>query len=257
MSTAPDVQFYFESDRNHGYVPVLANSTLVSGSIVSQNAGSTNGTIYYQVGGGGLNGVFSNALGNNDPRRINNPRTDLDDVNDELTEAYDRKFGAGSWQRDSNNPPSPVPLTSLLVQVRPGVNVGEKVVGMVYSVGPMLDPAGLTASLRSVYIAIYTDAMNEIAASPTKIDAFRITMLSSGIYLNGAPIEPFADAAAGCIIDAVRTAVKAKPAALARLAILINTDTNAEFTKELNGFTNAATARGAKVTRSGFSLPTT
>ena len=84
---------------------------------------------------------------------------------------------------------------------------------------------------------------------------FSVAMLSSGIYRGGAPIAAFADAAAGCIIDAICAAVKIQPVKLGQLAILINTDTNVEFPKELNGFTNAATARGVTVTKTGFSIP--
>lgn len=246
MSTTPEIQFFFESNHNHGYVGVLANSELVSGAIVSQDAGSTNPGIYYQVGGGGLNGAFDAALG-----------AQVNTVNKELQTAYDKKFGAGSWDKDSNNPPSPLPLTSLLVPVSPAAHVGDKITGIVYSVGPILTSAGLTPAMRSVYTQIYVDAMNQIAANSTKIDGFRITILSSSIYRGNAPIAPFADAAAGCIIDAVRTAVKAQPTALGNLAILINTNANAAFPVELNGFTNAATALGVKVTAGGFSIPVT
>ncbi len=241
-----EIRFLFESNDQGGYVDVLSNSELVSGPLVSQNAGSTNPGIYYQVGGGGLNGAFASALG-----------TEADRVNKELKTAYDEKFGVGRWDKDSRQPPTPLPLTSLLVRVSPSAEVGNNVIGMVYSVGPMLTSAGLTANDCSLYTQIYADALHEIAANSTKIDGFRITMLSSGIYRGGAPIGPFADAAARCIIDAVCAAVKAQPVALGQLAILINTDTTAPFLKELKGFTSAATARGTKVTATGFSIPVT
>ena len=67
-------------------------------------------------------------------------------------------------------------------------------------------PHGLTApSEKSRYTQIYADAINEIAYTDSNINAFRITMLSAGIYRGDAPLADFADAAAGCIIDAVCT----------------------------------------------------
>lgn len=233
------IQFFFESNVTGQYVDVLAESKMISGAIVSQNAGSTNHDIYYQVGGSGLNGAFARALG---PQQVVK-------VNNQLQVSYDEKFGKGSWARDSKDSPSPSPLTSLLVPVEAGTSC----IGMMYSVGPRLTRDGLTPpSEKSRYTQIYADAMNEIAKSSTKIDGFRITMLSSGIYRGDAPLADFADAAAGCILDAVCASVKAQPLALAQLTILINTNLHAPFPTELQGFTNAATARGATVTSTGF-----
>jgi hypothetical protein len=243
MSALPEIQFLFESNDQGGYVDALANSALSTGSLVTQNAGSTNPGIYYQVGGGGLNGRFSAALG-----------TEAQAVNRALQRAYDERFGAGRWKQDSTDPPTPLPLTSLLVPVSPSVHVGDRVAGLVYSVGPVLTSAGIAGPTAQVYTQIYLDAMEAIAASRTKISAFRITMLSTGIYAANAPTAGLADAAAGCIIDAVRTATKANADALNGLVILINTDRNTDPPKELDGFTAAATAIGAKVTSSGFSV---
>lgn len=218
---------------------MLANSSLIPGAVVSQNAGSTNPGIYYQVGGGGLNGIFERALG---PQQVVS-------VNNQLQIAYDAKFGEGRWAKDSKEPPSHLPLTSLHVPVEAGNNC----IGMMYSVGPMLTRHGLTApSEKSRYTQIYADAINEIANTDSNINAFRITMLSSGIYRGDAPLADFADAAAGCIIDAVCTSVIAQPLALSQFGILINTDHNAPFPTELRGFKNAATARDAVITSNGF-----
>ena len=107
---------------------MLANSSLIPGAVVSQNAGSTNPGIYYQVGGGGLNGIFERALG---PQQVVS-------VNNQLQIAYDAKLGEGRWAKDSKEPPSHLPLTSLLVPVEAGNNC----IGMMYSVGPMLTPMG-------------------------------------------------------------------------------------------------------------------
>jgi hypothetical protein len=235
------IQFFFESNEQGGYVDVLANSSFFSGAVVSQNAGSTNSDIYYQVGGRGLNGVFARVLG---PQQVVG-------VNKELQIAYDAKYGAGRWAKDSVNPPSPIPLTSFLVPVK----AGNSCVGMMYSVGPQLTSDGLTAPAdKNRYTQIYADAMYEIAHNESVVYGFRVTMLSSGIYRGGAPIEAFADAAAGCIIDAVHASVVSQPSALSKLSILINTDLNAKFPVELTGFTNAASARGATITSNGFML---
>lgn len=235
------IRFFFESNEQGRYVDVLTNSSFISGAVVSQNAGSTNSDIYYQVGGGGLNGVFERALGPQQVVRVNN----------ELKISYDAKFGEGRWAKDSKEPPSPLPLTSLLVPVE----AGNSCIGMMYSVGPMLTRDGLGAPAEMErYTQIYADAMHEIAQKGSEVYGFRITMLSSGFYRGGAPLDAFADAAAGCIIDAVCASVVAHPLALSKLAILINTDRHATFPIELNGFTNAATARGATITSSGFIL---
>jgi hypothetical protein len=248
VSVRRGIRFRFESTEEGGWVDVLANSALVSGSVVTQNAGSTFPGIYYKVGGGGLNQVFFDELGGAEG---------VKNVNAELEKAYDAKFGEGSWDRDSENPPSPAPLTSLLVPLKAASGVGDNVVGMVYSVGPVLSEAGLTGSLQSNYTQIYRDAMTAIAASTTRPHAFRITMLSTNIYSGGAPIGPLADAAARCIIEAIRGAVIEDPVALAGLTILINTNRNAKPPKELDGFTHAATSLGLEVSGDGFSLPAT
>jgi hypothetical protein len=53
----------FESKNSNDCVGVMEESSLIRGPIASQNAGSTNQTIYYQVGGSGVNGFFATALG--------------------------------------------------------------------------------------------------------------------------------------------------------------------------------------------------
>lgn len=242
------VFFYFESNNKGGYVGVLSNSDLVTGNIVSQNAGSTNQGIYYQVGGGGLNGAFARALG-----------SQVKSVNAELKTAYDQKFGDNSWIRDSQKTPSPLPLTSLLVPVNHSEHVGQNCTGMMYSVGPILHKDGLNdTKTKTLYSQIYADAMSEIAKSHKNIDGFRITMLSSGIYRGNAPIQSFSNDAATLIINAVCAAIKAQPKKLGNLAILINTDTNSHFPKELKGFTYAAKLQNAsffsKDGKNGFSI---
>ena len=55
------IAFRYETSASGGYVPVLSDSSVVSGPIASQNAGSSFSTIYYQVGGDGVNGLFRGA----------------------------------------------------------------------------------------------------------------------------------------------------------------------------------------------------
>src|SRR5665213_987266 len=93
-------EFRFEMNATGNYVGVLANSALVKGKIASQNAGSSNAGIYYQVGGGGVNGYFHDAL--HDPKLLDNVNEALDDVNKALVAAYDNRFGKDAWNQDQN-----------------------------------------------------------------------------------------------------------------------------------------------------------
>ncbi|MFN9630337.1 MAG: hypothetical protein ACK59A_08930 [Cyanobacteriota bacterium] len=236
-----EIQFLFES-RNGDYVEVTAGSQLVSGPIVSQNAGSSSTGIYYQVGGGGLNGLFARALGT----------TQLDTVNGQLRTAYDGTFGAGRWQKDSMNLPSPSPLSSFLVPIQ----VGTDGVGMMYSVGPDLRWTSLSLpSVASAYAQVYADAIDQLATSNLKVGALRITMLSTGIYAGSTPVADLAKDAAACILNGMVTALKARPADLENLVILINTQSTTEASKEFTGFRQAASVWGASVTDKGFVLP--
>ena len=248
-----DIRFYFESNDKHGYVGVIEKSPFIKGEIVSQNAGSTNPGIYYQVGGGGLNSAFSSALG-----------SQVKVVNQKLVSEYNSLgIGSGSWEKDSSSPPNPLPLTSLLVPINPDDEHTDKTSAMMYSVGPVLNSSGLVAAELASYTRIYTDAMTRIANSDQSFAGFRITLLSSGIYRGGAPIGPFADSAAGAVIDAITSSVKSNTAKLGGLSILINTDDypmkrhsdKKLYPKERIGFTNAAVARNATdVTWGGFTI---
>jgi len=244
VSRHTSIDFLFESGPDNRYADVLGDSALVSGRIVTQNAGSSDLGLYYQVCGGGLNGRFERGLG-----------TGVDAVNARLRKPYDARFGAGRFDIDSLAPPSPPVLTSLLVPLDPALGLGDRVAGMAYSVGPKLTRAGLTPGIVVEYMQIYVDALTAIALCPDPVDGFRITMLSSGIYRGDAPIEPFADAAAGAVIEAVRAAVRNSKGRLSGLTILINTDREAIFPLEVDGFTHAAAAAGVKVDTRGFTLP--
>lgn len=238
------IDFIFESSSSGGYVNVMGDSDLVKGPIATQDAGSTNYGIYYLVGGGGLNGVFAADMGIHTAT-----------VNEALKAAYDVRFGAGQWAKDSAKIPSPAPLTSFLIPLTSEFVTAGRASAMVYSVGPQLDITGINAKVVPIYTQIYADAMEALAASETKYAGFRITLLSSGIYRGGAPIAAFAEQAASCIIDAVQAAVSAEPDALSGLSILINTDRTGSYSKEFDGFCAAAKARGYEVSETGFTVP--
>lgn len=245
------VRFRFETSGTGGYVPILGNSDLVPGPIASQDAGSSNVGIYYQVGGGTLNGRFAQAL---------QAAGQLDAVNAALVTAYDARFGAGAWKRDSQTGggASP-PLTSFLIPLAPGQGpVGSSVTGLMYSVGPVLGPQGITD--RASYAALYADAMAEVGrhrAAGHTLAGLRITMLSTGVYAMSVhdPNALFVTSAA-CIIDGLVGAVKQDPS-LADMTILINAYDHPHTPppKERYGFGAAATDLGLDVTASGFDVP--
>jgi hypothetical protein len=245
----PPIRFRFESSATRGYVPILGDSALVQGPIASQDAGSSNVGIYYQVGGGGLNYRFEQAL---------QAAGQLDAANAALVQAYDARFGPGAWARDapSGGGASP-PLTSFLIPLTPGAGpVGARVTGLMYSVGPVLGTQGITDP--AAYAAIYADAMAEVGryrAAGHALAGLRITMLSTGIYATTVhdPKALFVTAAAS-IIDGIAGAVKAD-ASLADLTILINTDDTATAPKERYGFDTAATHLGLALDASGFDVP--
>ena len=168
------INFIFESTAQGNYVDVLACSGELGGNLSTQNAGSSNPGIYYQVGGGGLNGIFDAALSN---------AGILSDVNDDLIRSYDGKYGAGSFDSDKNSSRQDR-LTTLQVELPRGSGIGSKVIAMSYSVGPILGAGGIVD--RDQYAGIYTDAINQCTAwnktHTEKIDGLRITMLSTGIY---------------------------------------------------------------------------
>ena len=248
---AQTIDLRFESSSSHGYVGVLDDSTLTTGRIASQNAGSTNAGIYYQVGGGGLNGFFSAALG-----------TLLAPVNRTLATAYDQRFGDGAWSADSAVTRTDR-LTSLYVAIpRPipsGARIGDRVAGMVYSVGPVL---GGRIVDRDAYRQIYVDALSAVAAenrgATERIEALRITMLSTGIYGGTSTAAEATDLArdvAVLILDALEVAMSSPTASDLPGLILVNTKgSDARSSKEIDAFNFAAAARGISVDAIGFSL---
>ncbi|MCA9539525.1 MAG: hypothetical protein KC620_11595 [Myxococcales bacterium] len=241
------LQFRFESAPEGGYQGIFKASRLVDGAIAVQNAGSSNPGLYYQVGGSGLNGLFARGL---DSARA------LASVNAALVKAYDARFGVGAWRRDAAKPPAEARLTSLQVSLpRSPEAIDPEVSAMMYSVGPVLGPAGLTDP--ATYAAIYADAFAEIARSHAEghaIAGLRITMLSTGIYAARVADPPalFAQAAA-CIVDGLLAATRAHPE-LAKVIVLINTEAHPS-SKERVAFARAAKARGLQFDSSGFSVP--
>ncbi len=241
------VEIRFESDRG-GYVPVLSDSQVVpTGKLASQNAGSTNPGIYYQVGGGGVNGLFASALGAG--------ATEV--VNAALVAAYDERFGASAWQRDASGRGGS-PLTSFFVPVDPAhcAAAGSRIAAVLYSVGPQLGPQGITDEVR--YRDIYEDAFTAVAranATGAGVAAARITMLSTGIYATRVEDPDLLfDTSAALIVDAIEVAA-AKAGADFPSTVLVNASIDPSGGgKEVDSFTNAARARGLQVTSAGFDL---
>jgi hypothetical protein len=249
-------EFRFEMNSTGNYVGVLANSVLVKGKIASQNAGSSNGGLYYQVGGLGVNGYFHDALGD---------ATLLDNVNKAMVTAYDNRFGKDAWKQDQNGRGDR--LTSFYIPFPAdahsvGVSVGSRVAGMVYSVGPQIP--GPKVPDRDLYRQIYVDAFaavaaaNKNAASTETIEALRLTMLSTGIYgpSDATDATALAHDAACVILEAVEVSAKLPDAAHLPGIMLINNSKVAKKlpNKEMDAFSSAAKARGITVDSTGFTL---
>jgi hypothetical protein len=263
MSTV--LEFIFESTATGGWVPALGSSRHVNGAIASQNAGSINRGLYYQVGGGGMNGRFKKVL--NEARKINGT-SQLDIANAELKRAYDARYGAGAFDTDAGaSSPRSDRLTSFIVKLEPdGAHIGRDVVAMLYSVGPVLGRAGIVD--KDGYARIYCDGLKEIAAwnkrEATPIQGLRITMLSCGIYADSVDDkDALYDDAAAAIIDGLKRAATDDPG-LASVKILINTNDSSEphnrdgsphVPTERPAFTAAAQALGVVVGSDGFSVP--
>lgn len=242
-----EIHVRFESNGG-SYVPVLSNSTVAKGDLVSQNAGSSNGDIYYKVGGGGLNGFFRDALGTDQTKA----------VNDALEAAYEAKFGAGAWKRDQTRRAADPPLTSFLVPVDAAscAKAGNQIVGMIYSVGPKLTSVGITDEKQ--YRGIYTDAFAAAVnanAHGKRIAAVRITMVSTGLYASGGDQTALYDTSARLILDGIQEAASAAAEAHFPGTVLVNNEAKSDgANKEVDSFTHAAKARGVPVDRAGFDL---
>lgn len=210
----PVARFRYESDTDQSWVPALSNSLVTGGSLAVQNAGSTSGSLYYQIGGGGLNGAVAHQLG-----------SQLAVANDALKVAYDRRFGSGAYDHDAASQRQDR-CTSLLVPAASGCDgVGTNVDAIVYSVGPQL-PNGVIED-EEAYRQIYADAFQTLsdcnaAGGRSTIEAFRITLLSTGIYGGGGGPHLKAQAAK-LIVDAACNAIRSRPE-LHDLVILINTN---------------------------------
>jgi hypothetical protein len=237
----------FETSSTNDYVGVLQNSSLVQGKIVSQDAGSDDAGLYYQVAGEGVNGLFKKALA---PKLCAT-------VNADLKVAYDNRFGANAWTQDSGGRLDR--LTSFYVPLPPnahsiGLHVGNEVAGLVYSVGPRV--GGPVITDHKQYAQIYLDAFAEVIAANGNgaIEAIRLCVLSTGIYgpPNPKDKQPMARDAAGVILDALVAGTKLPGAAQLPSTMLVNCSSTMGY--ERDAFTYAATARGITVTSAGFTL---
>ena len=251
-------QLCFESDAKLHYMNVLADSPVATGLVATQNAGSSNPGLYYRVGGGGRNGDFEAGFG---PALCQS-------INAALVTLYDQRFGQGSWEADKDSARQDrltsfyVPVPRPLPLPRPGppvVPIGDRIAAMVYSVGPVID-GGVIAD-RDQYRGIYAAALDSVAAAnrdavpAQRIDALRLTMLSTGIYsqgLSAAQAAALARDAATLILEAIAVAASGPHAADMPAMILINTAK--PVSKEIDAFTHAANERGLSVTADGFAI---
>jgi hypothetical protein len=247
-----DIRFRFESAQGT-WVPVLSNSTIAAGNLVSQNAGSSLSGLYYQVGGGYQNGIFATAIGNT-------PATgcQLDQANTALEAAYDHKFGAGAFDRDSKSVPADPPLTSFYIPIDAAkcFNAGTQLVGMLYSVGPQLTSAEITDEPQ--YRRIYTDGFTAIVnanAGGAQIKAVRISMVSTGVFAgNPTPAQRTAllHASARLILDGIVEAAVAAAEANFPGTVLVNVKGSADAA--VDAFTHAANCRDLPGNSAGFDL---
>ncbi len=245
------LRFRYETN-NDKWVGVVANSVLGGGRVVSQNAGSNDDGIYYQVGGGGINRVFHDTL--------DTSPSQLDAANTALSDAYDAHYGDGSFMQDSLMLPDDKRANLVIPLVSSQGQVGSEVKAMLYTVGPKLDPAMALqdAAMRKEYVQLYADAFTAVldwnASHPAteKVDFIRLTFVSCGIYANGTKNEQqLFDDAASCMIDAAMQVLGKRPE-LSNLGFLVNcrgtfsdngvAAVSTDTSLERNGFNNAVQA---------------
>ena len=242
----------FESSAKKGWVGVVGRSIVGAGNIVTQNAGSNDVGIYYQVDGGGLNGTFKAEL-DADPSQ-------LDDVNGALIDAYDDLYGDDSYTMDSVTTPQDKTKPAVVPLKSGQGRVAENVVAMLYSIGPKLPSDGLKQqSVRSTYKDAYVQGFiavldwNAKQQSDKRADFIRLTFLSCGIYaskLEDAAKKSGDDAAAldtkkvdlftvaaECILEAALDVMANRPE-MKDLGLIVNVNDNTSH--ERVAMTNAA-----------------
>ena len=243
------VRFMYESDANGGWVKVLSNSAISPGHLVSQDAGSNDSGIYYQIAGGTINQQFA---------------TELDDAglksaaNKDLIRQYNQKYN-NEYDQDSNNARQDR-LTSFLVALdNDSIQGGSDVVAMMYSVGPKLGNTGITD--ESAYKQIYLDAFAAIDTFNQKalnnnfgpIVNFRVALLSTSAYAGFSDPVKLKAQAAGLVADAAIASLTAFPS-LKDLTILINSNENMGGAERV-AFETTAAKRGVTPCDDGFDLP--
>ncbi len=161
----------FEGDN---FWPVLGNSQ-PSCNLVTQNAGSVNPGLYYKVGGSGLNGTFADKFNEYCDGYVENINSYLD----------------GKLEGSSTD----LVYKSILVpfseikcnKVKNQEVIGDKVLGIMYSVGPNMSAENEYSNKnKETIINVYKEAIKSIddynKEEDDKINCFRITKLSSSIY---------------------------------------------------------------------------
>lgn len=138
---------------------------------ISQNSGSSNPGIFYQVGGGGVNGAFGFGFRQ---KGI-------------LTEVNDRLLIKLKELQDDENVILTDPLPSIIVPLNDLDQ--ESVEGMLYSVGPVLSSEReFKLEHMKMIKNIYKDAISDILefngneTTDMKYECLRVSFVSSGIY---------------------------------------------------------------------------
>lgn len=244
---AQHIRILYETAKSGGWVGVLKNSPAQRGALVSQNAGSSDSALYYQVRGGTLNQEFQKAL---------TASGELAGVDQSLIAAYNAAFN-NSYAADANAGRGDR-LTSFLIPLDASTHKGGKdVMAMMYSVGPKLGNAGLTKNIETVYQGIYEDAFNAIADYNGKykpaITLFRLTLISTEAYAGTSDKAALRKKSAELVLNAAATVAAKKPA-IADLTLLVNSNENNGGEARV-AFDAAAKTLSLTTTGDGFDLP--
>ncbi len=246
---AGTIRFMYESDANGGWVKVLSNSTVSPGHLVSQDAGSNDSSMYYQISGGTLNQEFATEL---DAAGLKS------NANKDLIAQYNKKYN-NEYDQDAKSARQDR-LTSFLVMLdSDSITGGSDVVAMMYSVGPKLGSKGIENEL--VYKQIYLDTFAAIDNYNRKalkvnfgpIKNFRVTLLSTNAYAGSSDPTKLNAQAAGLVVDAALASMTKYPS-LKDLTILINSN-ETKGGAERVAFETVAKNRGVTPCDDGFDLP--
>ena len=243
---ANSLRVLYETGLNNSWVNVLSDSPVLKQPLVTQNAGSSDIGLFYQLGGGTLNSEFSTQLTKAHQQAK---------VNKDLIAAYNKHYPTpkNSYQSDSKNGRSDR-LTSLFIPLdNSAFKHGQNVWAMMYSVGPKLGTTGITD--EPGYQKIYEDAFTAIAdfnKGPNKLAAFRVTLLSTMAYA-GSSGGPALDAQAARLVLQAGKKIAAIRPEIKDLTLLVNSNEKAGGSARV-AFSTAAVNLKLTVTDEGFDV---